>query len=252
MMTEDFYSRREELIFRDCDARGRVRLGTLLSLLASTAGHDFDARGLDFRRLYQLRQVFLLSRLTLHIARRPMTGEILTAATWENGFRGVHVRRDYEFTDSRGKCCAAARSEWIIIDPADRKIVRPEEFTGKKLTTGAREIDCPACRRVVLPRSGLAELGVRTVRYSDLDYNGHVYSGNYGDIFWDALPPELQNAEPEDFTINYNREATLGDRIRLTGGFADGVFLAGGACADAPCFTCACTFRSESPEEERL
>lgn len=50
-MTEDFYSRREELIFRDCDARGRVRLGTLLSLLASTAGHDFDARGLDFRRL---------------------------------------------------------------------------------------------------------------------------------------------------------------------------------------------------------
>ncbi|MFR3922616.1 MAG: hypothetical protein ACLTYN_12335 [Dysosmobacter welbionis] len=46
--------------------------------------------------------------------------------------------------------------------------------------------------------------------WSDLDGNGHVYSGNYGDFVWDYLPADLQEKVPREFFINYSKEATLG------------------------------------------
>ena len=59
------------------------------------------------------------------------------------------------------------------------------------------------------------ELGQRTVRWSDLDGNGHLYSANYGDIIWDYLPCDLQERTPREFYINYNHEATFGETLRL-------------------------------------
>lgn len=239
----DCFFRQEELTFRDCDARGRARPGTLLSLLAITAGHDFDARDLNYLRLYELRQVFLLSRIALCIHRHPIAGEVLTITTWENGAKAAHVRRGYEMEDTAGRSCVSARSEWIIVDPDSRRILRPAQFTAERIHCCTRQIDCPECRKILLPEDGLTELGEHTVAYSDLDYNGHVFSGRYGDILWDALPPELQEAELGELQINYSREATLGEKLRIAAVRQGDTLLAGGACGGEHCFTCACTFR---------
>ena len=104
------------------------------------------------------------------------------------------MRRVYEMTDESGNVCVSAKSEWILVDPAERKILRPSSFTGKPLTTCPKSIDCPDCRRIALPQEGTEVLGTRLIRWSDLDGNGHVYSGNYGDIVWDFLPVDLQAA----------------------------------------------------------
>lgn len=241
-LTEDSFSRQEELVFRDCDARGRLRLGALISLLAAAAGHDYDARGLDYRKLRAIRQVFLLSRISLRIHHHPLAGDILTFATWENGATGAHVRRNYELTDQDGILCISAKSDWIIVDPLSRKIVRPYAFTGKPLRMSDREIDCPDCRKVHLPKEGLLELGTRRIAYSDLDFNGHVHCGAYGNILWDALPEDLQNADLREFIIDYRQEARMGEELHLTGFRGEDAFLAEGMCGDSCCFTCACVF----------
>lgn len=240
--TINSYSRQEELIFRDCDASGRLRVGTLLSLLASTAGHDFDARGLNCRKLYEIRQVFLLSRIGLRIHRRPAVEDVLTVTTWENGTRAAHVQRNYELVDQNNVLCVSAKSDWIIVDPESRKILRPLSFTGKALTVCPKEIDAPDTRKIVLPKEGLSALGSHTVEYSDLDFNGHVYSGNYGDILWNALPRGLQNAPLRELQINYSREATLGETMYLYGVRDGNVLTAGARCGEEHCFTCQCLF----------
>ena len=97
----------------------------------------------------------------------------------------------------------------------------PETFTAKKLGVCNKPIDCPEPKKVMLPKEGLEDLGNRVIRWSDLDGNGHVYSGNYGDIVWDALPEDLQERVPEEFYINYSKEATLGQELKLWG-FRDG------------------------------
>ena len=106
--------------------------------------------------------------------------------------------------------------------------MRPGTFTAKKLGTCPKAIDAPAPRKILLPREGLEELGRRKVVWSDLDGNGHVYSGNYGDFVWDYLPADLQEKLPREFFINYSKEATLGQELRLVGFRRDNEYLVEG------------------------
>ena len=129
------------------------------------------------------------------------------------------------------------------MDPQTRRISRPESFTAKKLTTCPVEIDCPPTRKVLLPRQGLEELGSRRVRWSDLDGNGHLYSGNYGDIIWDFLPTDLRERTPSAFYINYSREATLDQELRLLGQReGTDVYQMEALDPNGTCFTCRCEF----------
>lgn len=241
-LTENSYSRQEELSFGDCDASGRARMGTLLGLLAAAAGHDFDARGLPWERLYAMRQVILLSRIALRVRRSPVTGEVVTVTTYENGSRGAHMRRNFEIAAGDGTLLLSAKSDWILVDPVERKILRPSAFTGRVLTLCTKEIDAPECGKLTLPAEGTEELGRRPVRYSDLDCNGHVYSGNYGDIVWDALPPELQTAPVREFALNYSKEAVPGEELTLRGLRQGDEYRMEGLCGAGVCFTARCLF----------
>ena len=91
------FFRQEELIFRDCDVLGRVRPAALVVMMGSIAGYDYDARGLTYEKLYALRQVFLLSRMSFRLRSYPVAGETVTLSTWENGVKGAHMQRNYEF-----------------------------------------------------------------------------------------------------------------------------------------------------------
>ncbi len=241
-LTESSYFRQEELVFADCDPFQRVRVSALLTKVASFAGYDYDARGLTHDKLYAMREVFLLSRVALQIHRCPVAGEVLDITTWENGARGAHMQRVYEMADRSGAVCVSAKSDWILVDPQTRKILRPASFTAKALTVCPKEIDCPDPKKIQLPREGLEELGRRTVRWSDLDGNGHLYSANYGDIVWDFLPPDLQERAPRTFFINYSREATLGEELRLLGHREADAYRMEGLGPDGTCFTALCVF----------
>ena len=241
-LMDDGYFRQEELIFADCDRNQRARVSTFLSKAAAFAGYDYDARGLDHEKLYAMREVFLLSRIAMRIHRCPMAQEVLDISTWENGARGAHMQRVYELADQSGEVCVSIRSEWILIDPETRRIMRPETFTAKKLGVCTKPIDCPEPKKVMLPKEGLEDLGSRVIRWSDLDGNGHVYSGNYGDIVWDALPEDLQERVPEEFYINYSKEATLGQELKRWG-FRDGQeYRMEGNCTQGTCLTALCEY----------
>ena len=80
------------------------------------------------------------------------------------------------------------------------------------------------------------------MRWSDLDGNGHVYSANYGDIVWDYLPGDLQSRIPREFYINYSREATLGEELRLLGLREEGTYRMEALGPEGACFTALCVF----------
>ena len=242
-LTENSYSRQEELTFWDCDRNKRARIAALLSKAAVFAGYDYDARGLTHEYLRGLGQAFLLSRLAMAIHEIPRAQEVLTITTWENGAKGAHLQRVYEMRDQAGRLRVSVKSDWILVDPVSRRILRPAAFTAKPLTCCPVELDCPDPKKIVLPHEGLEDLGCRTIRWSDLDGNGHLYSANYGDIIWDYLPCDLQERTPREFYINYNHEATLGETLRLVGfRNGDGSYLMEALGPDAACFTALCVF----------
>ena len=211
------YFRQEELCFADCDRYQRAKVSGLLNKAAAYAGYDYNARGL--------------------------THDVLDIATYENGIKGAHMQRVYEMRDQTGEARVSVKSDWILVNPATRKIMRPSAFTAKPIQTCGRVIDCPDPKKLLLPHEGVEELGTRQVVWSDLDGNGHLYSANYGDIIWDYLPCDLQERTPREFYINYNHEATLGETLRLVGfRNGDGSYLMEALGPDAACFTAVCVF----------
>ena len=154
-LTENSYTRQEELVFWDCDREKRMRMAAILSKAAAFAGYDYDARGLTHEKLYAMREVFLISRIALRIHRCPLYREVLTITTWENGAKAAHMQRVFEMADQTGRLCISVKSDWILVDPITRKILRPSSFTAKPLGVCPKEIDCPDTRKIVLPHEGL-------------------------------------------------------------------------------------------------
>ena len=230
---ENGYFRQEELCFADCDRYQRARVSGLLNKAAAYAGYDYNARGLTHDVLFEMGEVFLLSRLAMRIHRIPMAGEVLDIATYENGVKGAHMQRVYEMKDQTGEVRVSVKSG----------LVGSEMCIRDSIQTCDRVIDCPDPKKLLLPHEGVEELGTRQVVWSDLDGNGHLYSANYGDIIWDDLPCDLQERTPREFYINYNHEATLGETLRLVGfRNEDGSYLMEALGPDAACFTALCVF----------
>ena len=241
ILQEDSYLRQQQLIFADCDRYQRARVSTLLSIAAAVAGADYDARGLTYEKLYEMREVFLLARAALRIHRIPKALQRVDITTWEDGVKGAHMQRVYEISDEAG-VMVSIRSDWILVDPVTRHIMRPGTFTARELHSCPKTIDAPATKKVLLPREGLEELGLRRVVWSDLDGNGHVYSGNYGDFVWDYLPADLQEKLPREFHINYSKEATLGQELRMVGCRQGSDYLMEGMGPEGVCFSAQCVF----------
>ena len=241
ILQENSYMRQHQLIFADCDRYQRARVSTLLSMAAAVAGADYDARGLTYEKLYERREVFLLSRIALRIHRDPKALQVVDVSTWEDGVKGAHMQRVYEITDREG-LLVSIRSDWILVDPVTRHIMRPGTFTAKKLGICPKPIDAPATRKILMPREGPDERGTRKVVWSALDGHGHVYSGNYGAFVWDYLPADLQEKLPREFFINYSKEATLGQELRLVGCRQGSDYLMEGLGPEGVCFSAQCVF----------
>lgn len=236
-LTDAGYSRQEEVTFGESDQNGKMRMAALLGKIATFGGYDYDARGITREVLLEMGYAFLLSRVAVRLHRCPRYGDVLTVQTWENGVKGAHMQRVFKMYDQEGRLCVSARSDWILVDPASHKILRPRGFTDTALTGCPEEIDCPAPGKIVLPKEGLEELGCRKVVWSDLDGNGHLYSGKYGDIVWDHLPADLQEKTPVEFYINYSKEARMGDVLELRGLREEDSYRMEGLGASGVCFT---------------
>lgn len=236
------YSRQEELTFWDCDQNKRVRMAALLSKIAAFGGYHYDALGLTHEILAKEGFAFLLSRVAVRIHRCPEFRDVLTVHTWENGAKGVHTQRVFRMEDQAGRLCVSAKSDWILADPNTHRILRPAAFTLRPYGNCPVEIDCPEPKKILLPKEGLETLGTRQVRWSDLDGNGHLFSGNYGDIIWDALPDDVREASVREFYINYSKEVRLGDALRLEGFRTEEGYMVEGHGPQSLCFSALCVF----------
>lgn len=221
--------------FRDCDEQKQQRLSSLLDLLVEASGRDYALRGFPHERMVALRQVFLLSRLRLRIVRPLRHPERAEVVTWEDGTVGARVRREYELRDGQGALCCAARSEWLLADPVDHRLLWPH-FNGCEIPAVNRTPDCPDCDKLPHHPQGLAPLETRVVRRAQLDGNGHLYSAGYGDLLTDLLPDGGRSLR--SFEINYIRECRLGETLELQGALTGDELQLYGFCGGELRFAC--------------
>ena len=214
------FCREVKLYFGQCDLKRRISLPELLLLTSDTAVEDYRLRGMSVDELAAEGVVILVSRASYEIHAYPEAGDTLLVKTWEDKPEGILLSRKYEIESADGKSLISGTSLWLIAEPATRRIVKPAAFTVRPAPDFAIPVDCPPCAKLRRP-DGMKAIAERKVMFSDVDSNGHTNNSRYAAFALDILPSEFQEGDIKNITINYAKEARLGDVIELSAAFSD-------------------------------
>lgn len=193
----------------------RLKPSSQLRLQQEVGERHFAEAGLGYQELYRQGMAFLLTRMNSRIFRAPELDERVTLRTWHRDTRGVQFFRCYQFLDERGELLIDSVTAFALVDVESHRLLRPGVFERFGLgEQPERRSDCPDPVKWKAP-SPLEPAGERLVRWSDIDYNGHINNAVYADIACDALPGGMAGRRATGLSIAYLHEAVEGEALTL-------------------------------------
>lgn len=199
-----------------CDFRGKATLPLIGNFLLKAATLHAHERGFGYEAVVKDHTAWVLSRLTMEISDYPGFDEELTVETWIEDVTRYFTQRCLRFINQQGKTVGYARSIWAAIDTESRKpkdILSWRPDIGDFITT---EIDCPIRKPGKVPEVGGEPKSGYTVRYSDIDINGHMNSIKYIEHTVDIFDLDIFKSKSiRSFEIMYLAECAFGDKLKL-------------------------------------
>jgi acyl-ACP thioesterase len=163
-------------------------------------------------------QVWILSRMSVMVDRRPNYCENITIRSWPRGGEKLFAMRNYDIRDKDDKAVVSARSAWIILDMEKRRPLRPQSVMDNLPQNEGVEsfpIDAGGVSSLA-ERTNLQIAAERKALYTDIDYNGHVNNVRYIQWIEDTLDPQLlEKANKMRFDINYLNEILGGETVEI-------------------------------------
>lgn len=206
----------------EVDAQSEMKLSTMLRICQEISEKHLAALGVGYEKLKADGMVFLITKSESTIYRMPAHGEELRIITRPQGVHGAEFYRDYTFLSGEEtvgyvmQCSVAANTQ-------THRILHPRKFAAYGIDASANGVTEHTLSRI--KAEGLPFIGERTIRYSDLDYNGHLNNAIYGDIFYDFAPGGIMGKKLTRVQINFVNESLLGETIRIFGQQQEGQVL---------------------------
>ncbi|MDR2471365.1 MAG: acyl-ACP thioesterase [Treponema sp.] len=237
--------------FADIDQSDTLTVASTFDLFQETAINHAELLGVGREAMKQSGRVWILSRLSVFMERRPRYREKVTVRSWPRGYNRLFAIRDYDIrseagsagagtgtgteaktrTESAGEVLVRGRSAWLIVDLERRRPLRPQTaMADLPLNEGIDALPGPAPGNEPPPSLGARTFGPewprgpraaanptpRRALYSDLDFNGHVNNTRYVQWIEDLMAPgALEGAARIRLDINYLSEVRYGETIGL-------------------------------------
>jgi acyl-ACP thioesterase len=203
------------LCFRDIDRSDRLTLAATFDFFQEAAISHAEFLGVGRESMARTGQVWILSRMSVLMERRPKYRETVTVRSWPRGWEKLFALRDYDIRDASDTPLVRGRSCWLIIDIEKRRPLRPQAvMEALPLNEGIDAL--PSGASGLEPRNSLVKAGERKALYSDIDYNGHVNNARYIQWIQDVIEPEqLERAEKMRLDINYLNEIKPGETTEI-------------------------------------
>ena len=187
------------------DCFGRLKPSKLLFLAQDMAGRHCVELGLDHDTMAAKNLFWAVIRHKVQVTRLPRRNETVTVQTWPMPTTRVAYPRATVAYDAQGNELFRIISLWVLMDLQTRAMI----LTGKSgvevagLLTGS-ELTAPGS---LAPRT-LSNSETRSVRFTDLDRNGHMNNCRYPEWAADLLPSAFhQDRSVQEFTVCYLSEA---------------------------------------------
>ncbi len=157
---------------------------------------------------------WVLFRINLQINRLPEWKEPYRVSTWPSRVGALTAFREFEVRGREDELLASATSEWSVINLKTRRPRRMRSLPHLyDHITEKTALNRPFLK--LDPEIPFEELFSVTVRYSDMDMNGHANAGKYFDWLSDAVYEMYGNNNVAFISFNYFQECLLGDRVSI-------------------------------------
>lgn len=200
--------------FSAIDKSDSMTLNSIFNLFQEAAISHAENLGVGREAMARTNQVWLLSRMSVQVDRRPRYSETVTVRTWPRGAEKLFTRRDYDILGADGKAAVRASSSWLIVDITKRRPLRPQSLLENMPRNEGLDA-LPAAAVSLAEITTLQKCREHPALYTDVDANGHVNNISYIRWIEDAIDPELlEQAKQMRLDINYLNEVL---RNEITG-----------------------------------
>ncbi len=210
------YFKRLRVGWHTCDHRGRIRLKSLCDILMEVAWEHAGLLGFGYGQLEKQKLAWILSRLSIQLDTYPLWQEKLTIHTWTSGLNGLFAIRHFELLNSGGQKIGRASTNWLVINIENKRPANPSFFNSFSHLFIPGPDGSPGGVEKLNFNQPANELRKYIVRYSDLDFNGHLTTSRYSGILMDSIPFEfLETNEVSIITLNFLKEALAGNALQI-------------------------------------
>jgi len=214
------YVLRQTVRCYDVDAQMLMRPSAFMDYAQEMAYQAAEAMGFGYANMIKDGKAWVLSRLNFIFEDTPKWGEEIDLSTWHKGPSGPFYVRDFAFTNpDTGKMRIRGTSSWVIMDIANRRMVRTSEVMEMVNPETQRNEDAIVenAQRVSMPRGvEPVKAGTHVVGYSDIDLQQHTNNARY--VLWamNCIDSDLVKVHPfKEITVNFNHETRSGDAVDL-------------------------------------
>ena len=204
--------------FGAIDKSDKLTLDAIFNYFQEAAISHAENLGVGREEMARTGQVWILSRMTVIVNKRPNYRETVKIRSWPCGWEKLFAIRDFDIKDADDKKIVSARSAWLIVDIEKRRPLRPQSVMDNlPLNEGMEAISAEAGAVAGLPEcENLQKITERKALYTDLDFNGHVNNVRYINWIEDIVDIELLlNAGKMRFDVNYLNEIMEGETVEL-------------------------------------
>lgn len=216
-MTEEKIGRTELVVDPfHTDFAGRLNYGTLGKHLLNSAENHASERGFGMKMLNEANYTWVLSRLAIEMYEMPKVYDKFCIDTWIEDVYRLFCDRNFCIRGENGKVFGYARSIWAMINYDNREPIDLHEVHGQNMDRYiCGEENCPVEKQGKVRRLSDDKL-IRnlTIRYSDIDYNGHVNSIKYIEHICDLFPlDKYRHENVRRIEMAYMAESYIGDTL---------------------------------------
>jgi len=194
--------------FWNVDRDNLLSLRSLFAFMQEAAIRHADQCGSGARAKQERNETWVLQRMAVRVERYPRYDEALRVTTWSSGIRAFKGFRDFRVHCGR-EPVASASSVWLYLDLARKAICRVPRDVADGFPARPGEAFFPDLERLRLGPVAGGPIGRDiSVRYSDVDGNGHVNNTAYFDYLQTALAAEGFPPRPRTVQVQFLREIT--------------------------------------------
>ncbi len=193
----------------DVDYNGIAKTSAVMRYIQSAAQKQLTMNGMSYEELRAKKRGFVLSKIRMEISAPIKAFTPLTAITYPCESRGYSFLRCYELLHD-GVSVAKAIAVWALIDTESRALVKVNDFDLGLPTLAPNDL---IIGHIKMP-SEMVDVGGYGVHYGDVDQNMHMNNTKYPDMYSNFLP--LEGRMIRSITINYNNEAQMGEKLRVS------------------------------------